>query len=109
MKLTSSIVDLEAYETDAKKEAWYRKELKYVVNRAHVVLEVSFASFFSPTKIQLKVLDARDPNGCRCPQLESQALAQGKRIILVLNKVDLVPKPIVKAWLEGKFIDRCKS
>ena len=49
-------------------------------------------------------MDARDPNGCRCPQLESQALAQGKRIILVLNKVDLVPKPIVKAWLEGKFI-----
>jgi len=78
-------VKLEAYETDAKKEAWYRKELKYVVNRADVVLEV---------------LDARDPNGCRCPQLESQALAQGKRIILVLNKVDLVPKPIVKAWLE---------
>ena len=31
-------------------------------------------------------------------------MAQGKRIILVLNKVDLVPKPIVKAWLEGIFI-----
>ena len=41
-------VKLEAYETDAKKEAWYRKELKYVVNRADVVLEVSFeSSFFS--------------------------------------------------------------
>merc|ERR1711935_724179 len=78
-------VKMEAYETDAKKEAWSRKELKYVITRADVVLEV---------------LDARDPNGCRCPQLESQCLAQGKRIILVLNKVDLVPKPIVKGWMD---------
>ena len=31
---------MEAYETDAKKEAWYRKELKYVIGRADVVLEV---------------------------------------------------------------------
>lgn len=50
-----------------------------------------------------KVLDARDPNGCRCPQLESQCLSNGKKIILVLNKVDLVPKQIVKSWLEGFF------
>ena len=34
--------------------------------------------------------------------MESQCLAQGKRIILVLNKVDLVPKPIVKGWMDGK-------
>ena len=33
-------IKLEAFETDAKKEAWYRKELKYVVNRADVILEV---------------------------------------------------------------------
>lgn len=78
-------IKMEAFETDAKKEAWYRKELKYVVNRADVILEV---------------LDARDPNGCRCPQLESQCLSNGKKIILVLNKVDLVPKQIVKSWLE---------
>jgi len=78
-------VKMEAYATDAKKEAWYRKELKYVINRADVILEV---------------LDARDPNGCRCPQLESQCLANGKRIVLVLNKVDLVPKQIVRSWLE---------
>ena len=51
----------------------------------------------------IKVLDARDPNGCRCPQLESQCLSNGKKIILVLNKVDLVPKQIVKSWLEGSF------
>ena len=30
-----------AYETDAKKEAHYRRELKYVINRADVILEVS--------------------------------------------------------------------
>ena len=53
--------------------------------------------------MNIKVLDARDPNGCRCPQLESQCLSNGKKIILVLNKVDLVPKQIVKSWLEGFF------
>lgn len=37
----------------------------------------------------LEVLDARDPLGCRCPQVE-QAVAQSgtnKKIILVLNKI----------------------
>lgn len=50
---------------------------------------------------KIQVLDSRDPNGCRCPQLEEQALAAGKRVVLIMNKVDLVPKPTVKAWLEG--------
>merc|ERR1712227_514066 len=78
-------VKQDAFKSDAKKAAWYRKELKHVVSRADVILQV---------------LDSRDPNGCRCPQLEEQALAAGKRVVLIMNKVDLVPKPTVKAWLE---------
>ena len=78
----------EAYESDAKKAAWFRKELKYVVSRADVILQV---------------LDSRDPNGCRCPQLEQQAISAGKRVVLIMNKVDLVPKPVVKSWLEGRY------
>ena len=46
------------------------------------------------------MLDSRDPNGCRSPQLEAQALAAGKRVVLIMNKVDLVPKPVVKSWLD---------
>lgn len=51
------------------------------------------------------MLDSRDPNGCRCPQLEAQALAAGKRVVLIMNKVDLVPKPVVKAWIESRLFE----
>lgn len=36
----------------------------------------------------LEILDARDPMGCRCPQLEEAVLKHkgNKRLLLVLNK-----------------------
>lgn len=36
----------------------------------------------------LEVLDARDPMGCRCPQLEQAVTSSGgdKKLLLVLNK-----------------------
>ena len=42
--------------------------------------------------VLIEVLDARDPEGCRNKELEMAAAAQGKKILLVLNKIDLVPK-----------------
>eukprot|EP01046_Picozoa_sp_COSAG06_P010771 COSAG06_NODE_595_length_13930_cov_54.274962_10_plen_553_part_00 len=50
----------------------------------------------------LEVLDARDPMGCRCLEAERLIRSQGKnkRIILVLNKIDLVPKAVVLQWLK---------
>lgn len=44
-------------------------------------------------KIILEVLDARDPIGCRCKDIEAKILGMTgeKKIILVLNKIDLVP------------------
>ncbi|KAG2470612.1 GNL3 protein, partial [Polypterus senegalus] len=49
----------------------------------------------------LEVLDARDPRGCRCPQIEETILkSQKKKLLLVLNKVDLVPKEIVTDWIK---------
>lgn len=37
----------------------------------------------------LEVLDARDPMGCRCPQLEQAITCSGgdKKLVLVLNKI----------------------
>lgn len=37
----------------------------------------------------LEVLDARDPLGCRCPQVEQAVVQSGinKKIVLVLNKI----------------------
>ncbi|NXB03410.1 GNL3 protein, partial [Cnemophilus loriae] len=51
--------------------------------------------------VVLEVLDARDPMGCRCPQLEQAVTCSGgnKKLLLVLNKIDLVPKDNVQKWL----------
>uniref|UniRef100_A0A2K6V1P1 G protein nucleolar 3 like n=1 Tax=Saimiri boliviensis boliviensis TaxID=39432 RepID=A0A2K6V1P1_SAIBB len=68
-------------------EKAYYKEVRKVVEYSDVILEV---------------LDARDPSGCRCFQIEEAVLrAQGnKKLVLVLNKIDLVPKEVVEKWLD---------
>lgn len=61
------------------------QELKKVIEASDVVLEV---------------LDARDPLGCRCPQVEEAVVQSGhKKLVLVLNKSDLVPKENLETWL----------
>lgn len=61
-----------------------------------------FCKVVSYSDVILEVLDARDPLGCRCFQMEEAVLqAEGnKKLVLVLNKIDLVPKEIVEKWLE---------
>ncbi|KAJ2159004.1 nuclear GTP-binding protein nug1 [Coemansia sp. RSA 552] len=70
---------------DNSKRAYYR-EFQKVVQHADVILEV---------------LDARDPLGTRAPQIERMIMDAGsnKRIILILNKIDLVPRDVVEKWL----------
>jgi nuclear GTP-binding protein len=65
----------------------FMKEFRRVVESSDVILEV---------------LDARDPLGCRCFDAERAVVASSggtKRIVLVLNKVDLVPRDIADKWL----------
>ncbi|KAG5921200.1 hypothetical protein E4U61_007054 [Claviceps capensis] len=65
----------------------YDKVFKQVVEQADVVLYV---------------LDARDPEGTRSREVERSimaAAAGGKRLILVLNKVDLIPPKVLRDWL----------
>ena len=64
----------------------YLRELKKVVDTADVVLQV---------------LDARDPLGTRIhPSVEDTILSRvDKKLVLVLNKIDLVPKEILTQWL----------
>ncbi|XP_029455313.1 guanine nucleotide-binding protein-like 3 isoform X2 [Rhinatrema bivittatum] len=53
--------------------------------------------------VVLEVLDARDPQGCRCPQVEQAVLQSegNKKLLFVLNKIDLVPKDILEKWLQS--------
>ncbi|KAF4961812.1 hypothetical protein FSARC_10062 [Fusarium sarcochroum] len=65
----------------------YDRVFKQVVEQADVVLYV---------------LDARDPEGTRSREVERQVMAAasgGKRLILVINKVDLIPPKVLRDWL----------
>ena len=64
----------------------YLRELKKVVDSADIILQV---------------LDARDPISSRIhPTMESSILSRvDKKMVLVLNKIDLVPKDVVGTWL----------
>lgn len=60
-----------------------------------------FKSVVDSSDVILYVLDARDPENTRSKKIEEAILqTQGKRLILLLNKVDLVPDEIVKQWLD---------
>jgi len=65
----------------------FDKVFKQVVEQADVILYV---------------LDARDPEGTRSRDVERSVMAAasgGKRLILILNKVDLIPPLVLRAWL----------
>ena len=58
-----------------------------------------FKKVVDGSDVLIEVLDARDPMGCRSKKLEDYILKRGKRIILLLNKADLVPLEILNKWL----------
>mmetsp|Transcript_30541 Transcript_30541/g.88797 ORF Transcript_30541/g.88797 Transcript_30541/m.88797 type:complete len:702 (+) Transcript_30541:41-2146(+) len=72
------------YRGESSRKSWY-KDLQKVVNESDIVVEV---------------LDARDPNSCRCRELERSIVAQSKKLVVVLNKIDLIPKSALEAWLK---------
>jgi nuclear GTP-binding protein len=52
--------------------------------------------------IILEVVDARDPMGCRCLEIEKriQALADNsKKLVIVINKIDLIPPDVAQKWV----------
>ncbi|PKY07584.1 hypothetical protein P168DRAFT_248733 [Aspergillus campestris IBT 28561] len=61
-----------------------------------------FKQVVEAADVVLYVLDARDPEGTRSKEVEREVVAAAggnKRLILILNKIDLVPPPVLKAWL----------
>nr|CEL66331.1 TPA: GTPase domain containing protein, putative [Neospora caninum Liverpool] len=81
-----------AYELTTQQQVYLHQQqrqqqqlLRRVLQQADVIIEV---------------LDARMPSAFRCPALERWVLGEGKKLILVMNKVDLVPKEAAVAWLK---------
>ncbi|KAI0274481.1 P-loop containing nucleoside triphosphate hydrolase protein [Russula aff. rugulosa BPL654] len=77
-----------ANKTKEQQRRYYIRMLHKVVDEADVIL---------------LVLDARDPAGCRSRLVEEEVRrreAEGKRLVFVLNKIDLVPRENAQAWLK---------
>ncbi|KAG0569973.1 hypothetical protein KC19_6G129400 [Ceratodon purpureus] len=61
-----------------------------------------FMKVVDASDVIIQVLDARDPLGSRCVDVERMVnKARGlKRIVLLLNKIDLVPREVAEQWLK---------
>lgn len=67
---------------------------KHYVRTLHKVIDES--------DIVILVLDARDPEGCRSRLVEEEVRrreSEGKKLIFVLNKIDLIPRGNAQEWL----------
>ena len=64
------------------------RELRKIIERSDVIIQV---------------LDARDPEGTRSRWIEEEVRKrdlQGKKLLAVVNKIDLVPRANLEAWLK---------
>ncbi|KAL7988205.1 hypothetical protein Chor_007124 [Crotalus horridus] len=93
-------------EKDSSCKAYYKEFRKVSEDECDLILlaprKIELCMVIEAADVILEVLDARDPQGCRCPQVEEAVVQAGtdKRLVLVLNKIDLVSKEIVAKWLK---------
>lgn len=84
----------EAKKRKEKQSATDRSSKKHLCSELNKVIDAS--------DVVIEVLDARDPLGCRCPQLEEAVLQRdgNKKLLLLLNKTDLIPKENLERWIK---------
>ena len=62
-----------------------------------------YRNILENSDIVLYILDARDPNGTRSREIEREIMSSGdgsKRLLLILNKIDLIPPSSLNLWLK---------
>lgn len=70
------------------------------VEKSRKAYDKVFKTVVEASDVILYVLDARDPESTRSKKVEEAVLQNpDKRLILVLNKVDLVPTNVLKQWM----------
>lgn len=70
------------------------------LDRSRKAYNKIFNAVVEASDVVLYILDARDPESTRSRSVEETVLQNpGKRLILILNKVDLIPPHVLKQWL----------
>jgi nuclear GTP-binding protein len=78
------------------RQKWLLKE-----TRADRYIEHNYKNIISMCDVVLEVLDIRDPLATRSKEIDDYLTANpDKKRIILLNKIDLVPKSIVTDWVE---------
>lgn len=89
--------DLEIVDYEISDDEEDNKEIE----KSRKAYDKIFKTVVEAADVVLYVLDARDPEGTRSRKVEEAVLqSQGKRLILVLNKVDLIPTDVLNKWLD---------
>lgn len=95
-------------EDDEEEEVDFAEELDYSGKYDSAASEGSrkafdkiFKEVVDASDVILYVLDARNPEGTRSKPVEKEVLSNAnKRLIFVMNKIDLVPNDVLKRWKE---------
>ncbi|CUM50718.1 unnamed protein product [Debaryomyces tyrocola] len=95
-EMTDSDADVEYELSDAEDDEEDKSEL----DKSRKAYDKIFKTVVEASDVVLYVLDARDPEATRSRKVEQAVLQNpGKRLILVLNKVDLIPTNALNQWL----------
>ena len=76
---------------DEESEALERRKHHHAGSKLRTVVEEA--------DVVVQVLDARDPAGCRSKEIEDMVYELNKKLVLLLNKTDLVPESSARGWM----------